>query len=297
MYHFAIIGCGHMGSRHAEVIKTIGKLVAVCDMDPAKATALASVYGAHPYASLEELLEMEKKVDVICVCTPVGCHAEHAIRSLQAGMHVLCESPLCLTSAAAWQMIETEKYCGRKMFVVDRANTHPALASIGPRVAEDPETSFEFSVSASHPAGHYKGWRGKSFPGGGLLYTDFNEEVSLLRTIFGGVEKVEGFASNLAHHDTIEFEDAGSVSIISVNGYRGKFSWSINKDDGRKLVLREKDNVTELDLGAPNDTGFEQVYQQFLQVIEENRQSNLLEATATVEAIERIYKALTPNPA
>src|SRR6476661_3907153 len=118
MYKFALIGCGSISKVHAEKINAFGKLVAVCDIFPSKADQLASQYQAKAYYDIDELLKDEEEFDIVCICTPVGCHAEHCIKSLQAGKHVLCESPLCITAAAAWQMIETEKFCRKKLFVV-----------------------------------------------------------------------------------------------------------------------------------------------------------------------------------
>ncbi|HYO20896.1 MAG TPA: Gfo/Idh/MocA family oxidoreductase, partial [Flavisolibacter sp.] len=105
MKDFAIIGCGRIAKRHAENILRIGKLSAVCDALPAKADEFAAAYGAKAYYSVDDLLREEKNVEFVAVCTPNGMHAEHIIKSLQAGKNVLAEKPLCLTKAAAWQII------------------------------------------------------------------------------------------------------------------------------------------------------------------------------------------------
>src|SRR5690242_10746217 len=94
---FAIIGCGRIAQRHAEHIDKVGKLVATCDIIPAKAKSLADTYKACAFSDLDEMLKKSKEVDVISVCSPNGLHAEHTIKSLQAGFHVLCEKPMALT--------------------------------------------------------------------------------------------------------------------------------------------------------------------------------------------------------
>src|SRR3982750_1525416 len=98
MYTFAIVGCGHIAHRHAENIIKQGRLTAVCDVDATKADAFARKYGATPYYAIDTLLKEEKELDVISVCTPNGLHAEHSIKAIQAGKHVLCEKPLCITA-------------------------------------------------------------------------------------------------------------------------------------------------------------------------------------------------------
>ena len=41
---FAIIGCGNIGKKHAEQIKLVGHLQAVCDIDKSKASELGKKY-------------------------------------------------------------------------------------------------------------------------------------------------------------------------------------------------------------------------------------------------------------
>src|SRR5215213_7758678 len=118
MYQFALIGCGRISQRHAENIQRVGNLLAVCDIIPEKADRLAKEYSCTAYYSIDDLLKNETDVDIVSVCSPNGYHAEHSIKSLQAGKHVLCEKPLCLTSVSARQIIDTAFSCQKKIFVV-----------------------------------------------------------------------------------------------------------------------------------------------------------------------------------
>src|SRR5688500_12683638 len=102
---FAIIGCGKLAGRHAEQAAGNGKLVAVCDIEMAKADLLAEKYNANAYSSIEELLQQETTIDVIAICTPNGLHAIHSVQALKAGANVLCEKPLCISSVDAGMMI------------------------------------------------------------------------------------------------------------------------------------------------------------------------------------------------
>ena len=87
---FAIIGCGRIAQRHAEHIVKKGKLVAVCDMDKGRRNELAEKHACKAYATLDELLQQEKELDLVSVCTPNALHAEQSIQVLKAGIHVLC---------------------------------------------------------------------------------------------------------------------------------------------------------------------------------------------------------------
>ena len=70
LFQFAIIGCGNIGRRHADHIRAVGRLAAVCDIDNAKAIELGKKHDANIYFSIESLLAAEKGLDVIAVCTP-----------------------------------------------------------------------------------------------------------------------------------------------------------------------------------------------------------------------------------
>src|SRR5579875_4212318 len=97
LVRFAIIGCGRIAQRHAEHISKNGILVAVCDIDKNKADTLAQKYNARAYYEESDLLASEKDIDVVSICSPNGLHAEHAIKALRSGFHVLCEKPMGLT--------------------------------------------------------------------------------------------------------------------------------------------------------------------------------------------------------
>src|ERR1700674_2078110 len=118
MISFALIGCGRIGQRHAEHINKLGKLAAVCDIDEKKASSLAKKYNVPYYLSVDELLSKEKNMQVVSVCSPNGLHAEHTIKSLKSGFHVLCEKPMALTVQDCGEMINTAEKSNRRLFIV-----------------------------------------------------------------------------------------------------------------------------------------------------------------------------------
>ncbi len=83
---FAVIGQGHIGKRHAEMIRRHpeAELVAVCDIQGKSAIGLTDVKEQF-YNSATELLGAHPEIEVVNICTPNGLHAEHSPQSLQAG--------------------------------------------------------------------------------------------------------------------------------------------------------------------------------------------------------------------
>lgn len=231
MKQFAIIGCGNISGRHAENIARVGRLSAVCDIVPERADSMAAKYNAKAYYSIDELLLRENEVEIISVCTPNGLHAEHIIKSLQAGKDVLTEKPLCLTKAAAWQIIETEKLCRRKLYVVKSARYNPILKELKKIVTHNglgKLYSFHLNCIWNRPDKYYTDWKGKVFPDGGTLYNQFSHYIDIMLWLFGEMKEAKGFMKNAAHQSSIEFEDTGAAAFLMNNNMIGSIHWSVN---------------------------------------------------------------------
>ena len=78
--------------RHAKSLD----LVAVADLDKKKADDFAREFKIPTvYYSLDEVLKSD--VEAVVLATPIPDHAEHTIKALEAGKHVLCEV-ICATT-------------------------------------------------------------------------------------------------------------------------------------------------------------------------------------------------------
>ncbi|MEO6328403.1 MAG: Gfo/Idh/MocA family oxidoreductase [Ginsengibacter sp.] len=229
---FALIGCGKIAERHAENIITKGTLQAVCDIIPDRASELAKKFNATPYQSLASLLQNEKGLTVACICTPNGLHALHTIKCLQAGLHVLCEKPLCIKSEDGKAMIEAARLSGKKLFVVKSTRFNPVVAQLKKIIDEDrlgKIYSFQLSCFWNRPAAYYQdSWKGTLKLDGGTLYTQFSHYIDVMYWLFGEVKNVQGIRKNMAHEGLIEFEDCGVISIEMKNRIVGTLNYSVN---------------------------------------------------------------------
>ena len=324
MYKFAIVGCGTVSKIHAENIQKVGKLVAICDIEKEKANALAHEYYCTAHYTIDDLLKSDESIDVIVVCTPTGLHAEHCIKSLQASKHVLCESSLCLTSAAAWQIVETEKFCGKKLFAV-QTNRQNAILQELKKLLESGALgklySFEMSCAIHQPDEYYSNWRGKLFPGGGSLCTEFNNYIDTLTWLFGSIETVHGTAKNTAHQNVIEFEDTGAAALQMRNSLLGSFYWSLNVYKDNEVTLTVRAEKGKIKIGGEDlnevkycrvedgislseqflkdkkkpllNDNYNKVYEALVNVLNKDEKSNAYDGLRTVETIEKIYKAIS----
>ena len=234
MLKFGIIGCGRIAQRHAEHIQKQGQLVAVCDINRNAAKRLADQYKAIPFESLDEMLQQVKDLDVVAVCTPNGLHAEHAIKSLRAGFHVLCEKPMAISVFDCGKMIDAAEKANRRLFIVKQNRYNPPVEAVK-NMVESGGLGELFSVQLNcfwnRNNDYYKGseWKGTKKLDGGTLYTQFSHFIDLLYWIVGDVKNINGATvSNKFHKGIIEFEDTGCASLEFYNGVIGTLNYSVN---------------------------------------------------------------------
>ena len=92
---FAIVGSGHIGKRHAEMIMRHpeAELSAMCDVLSIEELGAGNL-NVPFFKSIEEFLDSKIDVDVISVCSPNGLHAKHSLMALEHHKHVVCEKPI-----------------------------------------------------------------------------------------------------------------------------------------------------------------------------------------------------------
>jgi predicted dehydrogenase len=115
----AIIGCGYWGQnliRNFAELQEV-KLKAVCDFD---LTALGRVKRRYPAVELQpnyrDVLR-DSNIDGVVIATPVSTHYPLAREALQAGKHVLVESPMATSSSQAVELIELSEKQGKTLMV------------------------------------------------------------------------------------------------------------------------------------------------------------------------------------
>jgi hypothetical protein len=99
-----VIGCGHLGKYHAQLLSgLVGvTLVGVYDSQPAAAANLAQKHNCKNFTSAEELLS---SVDAVTVATPAISHYQVVKPILEKMIPVLVEKPITADSAQASELI------------------------------------------------------------------------------------------------------------------------------------------------------------------------------------------------
>ncbi|MEM7035809.1 MAG: Gfo/Idh/MocA family oxidoreductase [Bacteroidota bacterium] len=229
---FAIVGFGYIGRRHAEIIKGHPDcaLAAVCDILPGKAEQVAE-YGVPFFNTAEEMLENGPEADVVCICSPNGLHAEHALLALNHKKHVVIEKPMGMTKTACEEVLFKSLQMSRQIFCVMQNRYSPTSEWLKQIVNENRLGKIEMVLVNCYwnRDDRYYGkseWKGTLDMDGGPLYTQFSHFMDIMYWLFGDITDVAAKFENFNHHHNTEFEDSGFVNFRFIHGGMGTFNYS-----------------------------------------------------------------------
>jgi UDP-N-acetyl-2-amino-2-deoxyglucuronate dehydrogenase len=248
---FVLIGVGRIGQRHIQYIKMYGSLEAVCDTVLEKAIEVGKENNCPAYSSIDELLHNHIDAQVASICTPNGLHAEHSIKSLRKGLHVLCEKPMALSVQDCGEMIKEAEKANRRLFIVKQNRFNPPVEAVK-KIIDEGRLGKIYSVQLNcfwnRDNEYYKNsWKGTRDLDGGTLFTQFSHFIDLLYWLIGDIKSAHALTGNFNHHSIIEFEDTGVVAFQFYNGAIGSIHYTVNSYrknmEGSLTIFGEKGTV------------------------------------------------------
>jgi predicted dehydrogenase len=132
-----LIGCGHISRSHLPgwAASPDAEIVAVCDLDRARAEARAAEFGVERvYDDPAAMLDAERP-DVVDIATRPETHRELIALAAGRGVHVLCQKPLAPTLAEAEAMAEICRAAGVRFMVLEMWRWLPWYREIAARLA------------------------------------------------------------------------------------------------------------------------------------------------------------------
>jgi UDP-N-acetyl-2-amino-2-deoxyglucuronate dehydrogenase len=231
---FAIIGYGHIGRRHAEMIEAHPRcrLLAVCDVREELRSEAEAQHGVPFFGNAQAMMQaVQSEVDVVCVCTPNGLHAQHSLLALDHRCHVVCEKPMGLTKAECEQVIFRALQVSRQVFCVMQNRYSPPSVWLRELVSSEKLGNiYQVHVQCywNRDDRYYKGssWKGSLALDGGPLFTQFSHFMDLMYWLFGDITDIQARFDTFNHLHNTEFEDSGQVSFAFRNGGSGSFHYS-----------------------------------------------------------------------
>lgn len=228
---FAVLGCGHIGKRHAELIANHPHAELVSTIDPAyNEFQVGSTKPTH-FQNLSDFLKQNLTIDVVNVCSPNGLHAKQAIQCLNQGYHVVVEKPIALNLSEANCILEAANRNDKYVFPVVQ-NRYSSTVKWLKQIVDSGALGKIYMVQLNcfwNRDDHYykKGsWHGTLELDGGPLFTQFSHFIDVLNWTFGKITNIDAHFSNFNHQQTIAFEDSGLIRFNIADGAVGTISYS-----------------------------------------------------------------------
>jgi predicted dehydrogenase len=227
MLRVALVGCGRIAERHAQLLgggQIAGaELVGVCDLVASRAEALGERHGVPAFTDMDEMVRAVSP-DVAAVLTESGNHAAHAIRMATQGCHVVVEKPMALTLDDADRMIEACDRHGVKLFVVKQNRFNVPVVKLREALEAGRFGRLVMGtvrVRWCRPQAYYDQapWRGTWAMDGGVLTNQASHHVDLLEWMMGEVSSV--YAMTRTALADIEAEDTAAVVLRFRSGALG----------------------------------------------------------------------------
>ena len=249
MIRFGVIGQGHIGKRHAEMIRRnlFTELVAVCDILPKEEVGLSDISEKY-YRSADDMLAHER-MDVVCVCVPNGLHAEMALKALEKECHVVLEKPMALTRTDAEQVISKSRDIGRKVFCVMQNRYSPPSVWLkevvdSGRLGEIYMVQLNCLWNRDARYYHPGGWHGTADLDGGTLFTQFSHFIDIMYWLFGDITHIHARLRDFNHKELTAFEDSGCVTFDFLQGGCGCLNystavWDCNLESSMTIVAEK----------------------------------------------------------
>lgn len=202
----SVAGCGAVFERHhlpALQKSRDWQLIAVCDPVPERRVWVRrSVGGYLPiFESLSDLLA-GLPADAMLIAAPPDTHCVLAIQALRAGLHVLVEKPMALSTTDARAMLEASRHVGRHLWVGFSRRFLPAYIDLRTRLARIPRehirgVRFVFSTDVRSWRA-VSTYRGDDSRGGGVVDDIVSHQLDLLPWLLGvEIQEISSESANV----------------------------------------------------------------------------------------------------
>jgi predicted dehydrogenase len=257
-FSLGVLGLGEGRSIiSAGVASPLWEVVSLCDVNEQLCRQRCAEFGLNNFTSSYDELLRNKDVDVIGIYTPDHLHAEHVIKALQAGKHVICTKPFLDNLTRAREVLEAQRRSGKQVMVGQSTRFFAPFI----RQREHFETGAFgglITVEAHYHADH-RWFLGKSWAKQAAfkwLYGALSHPADLVRWYLPDVAEVMGYAQlsengragGLANPDTYHFVlKAACGKIARVSGAYSGPTVPAQRDSGMTCILRCANGASQAD--------------------------------------------------
>ena len=212
------IGAGNISRGHRRHLKRMDDVavVAVCDLDRAKAEEAAAEWNAGVYTDYRSMLN-EVELDAVYVCVPPFAHETQEILAAEKGIALFVEKPISLHMDTAREadaairehgVISCVGFQGRYLDIVDKTRDLLAHRQVGLAIGY---------WMGGLPGAYW--WRRKQLSGGQAVEQTVHV-TDMARYLFGDVKTVfaGGRTGLMTDVEDYDIEDASAATLIFENG-------------------------------------------------------------------------------
>ena len=210
----AVVGFGLIGRRHAEVIRRSPEMELSAIVDPIEDSRnAAEKLKTQTYADLSEMIATNRP-DGIVLATPTPLHIEQGLRCIDAGIPLLIEKPIAVTSQDARVLTDAAEAAGLPL-LVGHHRRHNGMVQAAKAVIANGDIGDVRAVQGTcwfyKPDYYFEAapWRTKK--GAGPISVNLVHDVDLLRHFCGDVESAQ--AVSTPSRRGFENEDLATASL------------------------------------------------------------------------------------
>ena len=229
MLNFALVGCGRIATRHADLLASGqirgARLAAVCDSIEARASAFGRKHSVPHFTDCHAMMRsLGTSIDLVIIAVQSGSHARVCQDLAPYGKHIVVEKPIALTLEDADAMIAACDRAGVRLFTVLQNRYNVPVRKL--RQAMDAGRFGKLVLGTvrvrwCRRQDYYDqdAWRGTWAEDGGVFANQASHHVDLLQWMMGDVESV--FARSATRLVNIEVEDTGVALLKFASGALG----------------------------------------------------------------------------
>ena len=230
---FGVVGCGRVSKNHLQALtsgRIPSQLVAVTDVDEAKAKAKGTEYKVPYYTDYHEMMRQHPEIDVINIMTPTGYHARHVIDLARYGKHIIVEKPMALRVEDCDAMIAACQQHGGRLFVVKQNRFNRAVVAAR-QAFEDGRfgkmVMGTVRVRWRRTQEYYESdnWHGTWELDGGVMSQQASHHLDLLQWFMGPIESMQCISATRLMD--IEVEDTAVATFRFTSGALGAYEATV----------------------------------------------------------------------
>lgn len=250
---FGLIGCGRVSENHLGALTSGNiptELVAVTDLDSAKAQAKGEKYHIPWYTDYHKMIAEHPEIQIINVAVPTGYHAQVVVDLARYGKHIVVEKPMALRVEDCQQMIDACNASHARLFVVKQNRFNPAVQAARKALEEGrfgKMTMGTVRVRWRRYQKYYEqdNWHGTWELDGGVMSQQASHHLDLLQWFMGPIKRMNCITATRLLN--IPVEDTALASFEFKSGALGAFEATVATRpedlEGSLSLLGEKGSV------------------------------------------------------